>query len=1053
MKPLHLTMSAFGPYAGIEEVAFDAFSGLFLITGDTGAGKTTLFDAIVFALYGEASGTTRTPDTLRSDFARPDCKTFVTLTFRHRGAVYTVTRNPKYERPKKNGQGTTAENADAALTLPDGAIVTGSRDVTARIEDLLGVTVEQFRQIAMIAQGEFLRLLLAENRERAAIFRRIFQTGAYLSIQDALKAREKEARRRCDANAQAILQCLSGILLPSDEDAAPLREQVEKQDVYAAPEILAALETRNEYDAASLQTADARIKELETAIAGQIEARAKADAVNRLFAEQDTALRRQNDLTARAADMQQRESTLRAAEKALHDVKPADDAFAREEQAHRQLEESIRTQAETLAACTAQAEQTRAAYEALRLQAPADERRAAAIDRLTTALPRYEQLETLTRELTEASTALSVCVRAVQTLEQRRAALDAELGGLQKTLEESADCALRLHDCTMELEKLQSRKQMLDGLLAEIAAIRNTHQALKTRQAACRTASQAYEQEAAQHARMESAFFRAQAGLLAADLQDGLPCPVCGSRSHPQKAALPADAPGEAALQAGKTELETKRQAMEDASRAASQTETELRAATAHLRRSVTAAFAGETVPETVGALQALLDRERRTVAATTKEQETSRVALEKRLQARAKQEEQARMQAQARAELETELQEQTRLRLERTAAASACESRLEALRGTLEYLSRAEAEKHLAAWRAERETYKTALANAEQAERKTRTRLENARAVLASETNRRTQVQTAWNAARAAFEQACAQNGFADAEAFQAALLAQPEIDTLRQTLETYRDTVKQTAADLSRLEGQTAGLAPQDTARMEQAQAELEAQKTNATRQAQAVRVRLDANHRTVQALTTLLHEQEAAHAAFGVASRLSRTANGELPGKQKLMFEQYVQAAYFSQILAEANKRLGRMAGGRYELLRRETALDNRSQSGLEIDVLDHYTGKARSAKSLSGGESFKASLSLALGLSDVIQSHAGGVEMDTLFIDEGFGSLDAQSLEQAIRTLQELTQNRRLVGIISHVAELQERIDQKIVVQKGLTGSRVAVTGLPLRPNKN
>lgn len=1056
MKPLHLTMSAFGPYAGAEEVAFDAFgdNGLFLITGDTGAGKTTLFDAIAFALYGEASGTTRTPDTLRSDFARPDCKTFVTLTFLHRGAIYTVTRNPRYERPKKNGQGTTAENADAALTLPDGAAVTGSREVTARVEELLGVTVGQFRQIAMIAQGEFLRLLLAENRERAAIFRRIFQTGAYLSIQDALKAREKETRTHCDTNAQAIRQCLDGILLPTGENTAPLLELLENPDaLYAAPEILAALLVQNKHDAASLEAAEAQVRTLEASISGQIEARAKAETVNRLFAEQDAAARRQNELAAQAEDMREQENTLRAAEQALHGVKPACDAFIREEQAHRQLADSVRTQTEALSACTAQAEQARSVYESLRAQTPEDERRAAAIDRLTVVLPQYEQLETLTRRQAESAAALTACTLAIQTLEQRRAALDAELGGLQKVLEESADCALRLHDCTAELEKLHAREQTLNGLLKEIDAIRRTHQALKTRQTACDTAAQAYEQAAALHTRMESAFFRAQAGLLAADLQDGQPCPVCGSREHPQKAALPKDAPSEAALQTAKAALENKRQALETAGRAANQTETELRAATAHLRQSATTALAEQALPDKVGALQALLEREQQAVAASTKKRETDRAVLDKQLQTRVMQEERLHEQAQARAALETHLQEQNRQRLEHTAADSACKSRMETLRSTLEYPSRTEAEKQLTAWRAERDVYKTARDTAEQAERESRTRLENTRAVLESDTRRLGQAQAARDASRAAFEQACAQNGFIDMDTFRAALRAQPEIDTLRQTLEAYRDTVKQAAADIARLKEQTAGLVPRDIAKIQQAQAELEAQKAVASHQAQTVRTRLDGNERTTQALRALLREQEQAQAAFGVASRLSRTANGELTGKQKLMFEQYVQAAYFSQILSEANKRLRLMAGGRYELLRRENALDNRSQSGLEIDVLDHYTGKVRTVKSLSGGESFKASLSLALGLSDVIQSYAGGVEMDTLFIDEGFGSLDAQSLEQAVRTLQSLTENHRLVGIISHVAELQERIDRKIVVQKGLTGSHVTVAGLPPRPNKN
>lgn len=1049
MKPLHLIMSAFGPYAEQADVPFTAFgdSGLFLITGDTGAGKTTLFDAIAFALYGEASGTTRTPDTLRSDFARPDRKTFVTLTFLHRGKTYTVTRNPKYERLKKNGHGMTTENADAALTLPDDKVVTGSREVTARMEELLGITVGQFRQIAMIAQGEFLRLLLAENRERAAIFRRIFHTGLYLSIQDALKAREKEAKRRCEANAQAILQCQNGVLLPPDETfAAPIRELLEKQDVYAAPELLQAVASCNEHDTRQLEEANRQVREYETAIAKQIEGRTNAEAVNRLFAEKNTATQRQTELSGRAEAMLQQENGLLTAEKALHHVQPVYDAFTREEQARRQLSDSVHAQTEALTALEPQVQQQKAAYAFLHAQLPADEQRTAAINRLMQTLPQYEELETLTRKNDETAKALAASVQTIQTLEQKRTVLDAELESLQAQLAETADCTVRLHDCHAALDNLHARAQTLDTLLAEIRTIWALHNAQKALQANCGTAARTYEKAAQTHTQTESAFFRAQAGLLASGLQEGLPCPVCGSRTHPHKALLPHDAPTEAALQACKTDMESKRQALEQASQAAKQKETEVQAAATHLRQSVTAVFDGQETPETVGAMQTLLEQERQTVDASILQQENLRKTLEQAVQTRLKQEECQRTQTQARTGLETQWQAQSQRRLELTALSSACKSRLDALRGTLPYPSRADAKKQLQTWQAEREQYKSSLDAAEKAYRSSQTRLENNRAVLENDTKRLTSAKQAREAARIKLEQTCVMHGFSDISSFRAALRTQEEIDTLRQSLGTYRDAVKQAAADVMRLDGQTAGLAPQDTAQMQQKQAELETQKARCAERAQAMHVRLAANRRTCNALQNLLQEQSAAQAAFGTVSHLSRTANGELTGQQKLMFEQYVQAAYFSQILSEANKRLRVMAGGRYELLRREDASDNRSQSGLEIDVLDHYTGKVRAAKSLSGGESFKASLSLALGLSDVIQQYAGGVEVDTLFIDEGFGSLDTQSLEQAIRTLHSLTANHRLVGIISHVAELQERIDRKILVKKSLTGSHISMVGV-------
>ncbi|HEX3026485.1 MAG TPA: SbcC/MukB-like Walker B domain-containing protein [Clostridia bacterium] len=199
------------------------------------------------------------------------------------------------------------------------------------------------------------------------------------------------------------------------------------------------------------------------------------------------------------------------------------------------------------------------------------------------------------------------------------------------------------------------------------------------------------------------------------------------------------------------------------------------------------------------------------------------------------------------------------------------------------------------------------------------------------------------------------------------------------------------------------------------------------------------MSGNETVEKAIRRMLKERKTFESRYLAVSGLSKTANGELSGRQKLAFEQYVQASYFNRIIQRANTRLDRMTDGRFELRRRESAADLRSQTGLELDVLDHYTGKIRTVKSLSGGESFKASLSLALGLSDVIQSHAGGVEVDTMFIDEGFGSLDSESLEQAIRTLCELTDGNRLVGIISHVSELKERIDRQVVITKSPTGS--------------
>jgi ATPase involved in DNA repair len=1044
MKPVKIVMSAFGPYSGKAELSLEAFggSGLFLITGDTGAGKTTVFDAIAFALYGEASGTTRTAEMLRSDFADPETKTFVELTFTHKGKQYTVVRNPKYERPKKSGIGTTVETADAALTLPTGEVVAGYREVTGRLTDLLGINYKQFKQIAMIAQGEFQKLLLAESRDRAEIFRRVFNTELYRSCQELLKKREKEAKARCEENERSILQYLSGIRIP-EEDAFGLTEMLEEQSVHNTEKIMESLEQVQKEDERSQKELNRHSGELEKSIAEQIAAVTQAEYQNALFEKLAATQQTQLELAARSEEMSAWERELAAAEKALFTVKPQESAYLREKSQRDGLSESIAGLESRIAAQTAGLEGLRAAFAAEQEKEPEREQLSAEIDRLTKTLPQYEAAEVLGREIAQTEKELGRLKDETERYRGEKSRLETLKNTLNEALDRTADTEVRLTDCRHAQELLHTEETGLRGLLQGVSVLKTLHRETEALRARFVGSEKAYQESNTQYLQKEAAFFREQAGILASGLTEGEPCPVCGSTVHPHRAVRAQDAPGEAELKQLKESNEALQQAMQEASGQAGEKDAEYRTTAEQLRRSAAELLRPAAVPETVGVLRELAEERLSAcmAAQAKKTEEQDRLTEElKRRQSCQKQLADAEQRLQ---ETDAALAKAAEQTVSFTAALAAKGAELAALRAALEYPSRQDAQEQIGKRQERLAALKLALQSADDRYHRAKNELEGNQAVQKDQSARLTSASEQAEQAFAAYLQALASAGFPDEDSYHSALRGEQEMEDLRVSVEAYRDACKTAQVERARLEDELKDRHPQNLEALRRRKKELDAEKSSVDERLRTVWARLDANWKTLKALRAAEIQRQKNEEEYLLVSSLSKTANGELPGKQKLAFEQYVQASYFNQIIAEANKRLRSMADGRFELLRREEAADYRTQTGLELDVLDNYTGKVRTVKSLSGGETFKASLALALGLSDVIQSYAGGVEIDTMFIDEGFGALDAESLEQAIRTLNSLTAGNRLVGIISHVAELKERIDRQIVVQKGVSGSSLKV----------
>lgn len=890
MRPLNLTMSAFGPYAGRTTVDFSALgtSGLYLITGDTGAGKTTIFDAITYALYGEASGESRESSMLRSKYAAPETPTFVELTFLNGGKTYTVRRNPEYTRPKTRGTGTTVQKADAELTMPDGRVITKARDVTATVTDIVGVDREQFARIAMIAQGEFRKLLLAQTDERKAIFRQIFHTGQYQALQNRLKEEAAALDRQCGELEAGLRQAAGSIRCDAPETLP---------DALNTDALLAALDTLLHADEAALTQAQAEHAQTETQREQVLSDLGKAEAL----------------------------------EAARGKLAEAESAWTE-------------AQAEMKAA--------QAALDTATASQPEIQSRRQGITRLEDALRRYEQLDTL-RAQAEAERKRLAQKRS--DLDAVRARTDAAAKALETArgkLSEQPKLAVAAAQAGHAQDAAAQRCTQLAALETQRQQCAELETALTAAQAEYQKAAEAAQAALAHYGAQNRAYLDAQAGILARTLVPGQPCPVCGATEHPCPAAAPEQAPDAAALKRALSDSDrTQKTAAERSAQAAGlrgQLDA-VRGALAQSCRALTPPLDPDTLAEALPTLRAAAARDAEALAAQHTAQQQALSALQALEAGLPAQEEALRRQ-------QTDIQERAQ---------------------ELPHENRAAAQRALVETRTQCEALQQALDTA-------RERSSAAQSVLAALTGKR--------------------------DALRAQIQAAPPADIA--ALRTRRDAL---------------------TVRAEQLQ-----------RQISTCDARLEQNRAARTAIDTRRQQHAAVRARWQWVHALAATANGAVPGKEKIMLETYIQTAYFDRILGRANTRLLIMSGGQYELRRCARAGDNRSQTGLELEVIDHYNGTARSVKTLSGGETFAASLSLALGLSDEVQATAGGVQLEAMFVDEGFGSLDSEALQQALAALVGVSGGSRIVGIISHVAELKDRIDRQIIVTKDRSGgSRVQV----------
>ena len=916
MRPLKLTIAGFGPYAGVQELDFELLgtAGLYLITGDTGAGKTTIFDAITFALFGEASGDSREANMLRSKYAAASDPTYVELTFAYDGKQYTVKRNPEYERAKTRGTGTTKQAADAQLTYPDGSVITKLKDVDKAIREIIGLTREQFSQVAMISQGDFRKLLQADTKNRQKIFRDIFGTGLFVTLQIQLKEKTAQVRDQKDQAARSIQQYVSGMVCDMDSLLSP---------------------------------------DVKKAKAGEMPITDVMELLCRLL-EQDRAA--QTQLDTQLAETEQELELLSVQLTQAQAYEAAKHSLARQEQTEKQQEQEL--------------EAAQTALQAARETIPEQEALMKQITQLELLLPAYDELETQKTALTKAERSLRHAQSDGDSAEQKQKVLAAEITVLKAESESLANAEAEKEKLTAKHQQLKDQKAKFQTLINDFGMLAEYRQELERKQQIYLEAADISSRHLQEYDAKNRAFLNEQAGILASNLRADEPCPVCGSTVHPKLAVVSENAPTESDVKKAKKAYDAAQKQTEQASREASLQSGIVTTTEENLRRNTE-----ELMPGTDFADAKTAAREQE--ACLTEEiSRIDQTLLELQAKIRRK------------AELDQLIPKKETSLSEAETALTTAKEQIAAFAASVTELTRQVAEAQAKLLHADK-------AAAQQETKTLQSKLKDLKKVLSD-------AESAWNECK---EQLAG---------------TRAAMEQLRRQLENG------TEADIAQLDSRKAALSTTKAA--------------IAAKQ-KAVHARITTNETARQNISRKSDELAQLETKYAWMKTLSDTANGNLSGKEKIMLETYIQTTYFDRILERANIRLRKMSGGQYDLKRRRNAANMRGQSGLELDIVDHINTTERSVNTLSGGEAFLASLALALGLSDEVQMSTG-IRLDTLFVDEGFGSLDTEALAKAYHTLAGLTEGNRLVGIISHVTELKERIDKQIIVTKEKTGGSSA-----------
>ena len=910
MRPLKITMSAFGPYAG--EVTLDmqklGKSGIYLITGDTGAGKTTIFDAISYALYGEASGNYRENTTLRSKYASADTPTFVELEFEYNNEIYKINRNPEYPRPNKRGEGFTKQSANAELVMPDGSVITKIKEVSAKVEEIIGINKNQFSQIAMIAQGDFRKLLNCETNERSKIFRKIFKTEPYHNIEIKLSSLFNELKRNREKEKSGIEQYINQLKCNENDTLSLELERAKSGDVLIEDVIKLAGEIINKDTLEYTKTQ----KNIES-INEEIE---KINSNIKLYENQEATKKAYAKASAKLEELKTKRNDCEKAYKSAEAQRERLDDLTRK------------------------------------------------INLINSKMPKYDELKSLENSINERAQSFEKSNNSLKQKQQEITLLEKEIDEKSKALEEVKGADLLVQKLNVQKEEINKKAETLKELKTEIDRCKTEQKNLKNAQSFAKSALDEYGALENEYNQIYIAFFNEQAGIIADELKDGEPCPVCGSTSHPNLARKSENAPSQADVESAQNLVKKAQEKADKARDTASALKSRFDEIAANVKSAAKKLF---------GTDDNVFDDYNSNINALKKEYDDTFALLKtanEKLNLYKKLDKEIPKIQEKQKSLSDEISTLNTQKASDEAFISENTKRVTSIKSELDFES-----------------------------------ADLAKDKLKEYTNLSSDIKNAIEKSK---------NDFDD--------------------IKSKYDTQKGTKASL---ENALKEFKEIDLASLKEKSLKLNEHKNDIDKTAKSLYSRIESNKLLVDDISEKKDILKGYDDKYVWLKALSETANGDISGKEKITLETFVQMTYFDSIIRKANIRLLTMSDGQYELVRRSDAETLKKNEGLALDVIDHFNGSSRSVSTLSGGESFMASLCLALGLSDEIQSSNGGIKLDTMFVDEGFGSLDGEALDRALSALTSLSQGNRLVGIISHVDALCDRIDNKIVITKDRT----------------
>lgn len=1036
MRPIRLTMTAFGPYKDVENVDFRELGdrNLFLVTGPTGAGKTTIFDAISFAIYGESSGNSRSAESLRSHFADDDRLTEVTLEFELRGRRYSVHRIPRQNKPKARGEGYTEQKADATLTIYEAGdddvetVITGVKNVGDRLEAVLGINAEQFKQIMMIPQGEFQKMLTSGSEERQRVLQKLFNTRIYNEFQNRLELKAKAIFN--EIRQKRELRDLEIARIACDGNDS-LQELITAEDK-AVDEIVRLTKSQVESDLLALESLKSEQTKLNNDMESVVSAREQAKEMNIALLELDRVKKRLAETIARGDSIKAAEQRIEGSEKALL-VTPILKQLQKRQQEKSDKEARLTGLGAELAALEPEmktaygilerehgpervSERERAASEVNRLEAMSEK-----VERLGKVVLGIERLEKEVRALEEKKESGK---RNHENLKTELENLKIRMDEMKTSLnEKDKDTYLleRYEGHLLELERLSSEMENISRMSDELEKVKLDY--------ARSQEVLAIEERSLKQLRLDH--LRQQASILALELQDDRPCPVCGSCQHPEPAVAPHSIITEEMIRLGEDAVRRAQEGgmairgqmdrLDESLRLSRLKAVDIQTAI-DLQKEKTEVHTSEDLKKLIDELQTRL----KNYTVLQKEIESAEGRNKKLIDAIA-------LQDSMLTKTDEEIQA-IRLRLVegRTMLQAIHDEVPEPLRNqeslTKNLNDAIRMKKDLDAFlELARETHELLKGKWTALDTTCKNYAEDLKAL-----------HTDLESMNQEFENRLSLSGFSGIDDYLGAVLDETDIMRMKNECSEHHKMIHTLNEQAEGLMKKTEGAHAVDIATFEERLTALKAFQGDLSNRIGMKESALTTNRGillTVERIGSEIGDQEASYAIIGNLSSVTKGNNA-----YRITFERYVLAAFLEDILKAANIRLSRMTGGRYALSRTEELQRSNAKGGLELEVYDNYTGKSRHVRTLSGGESFKASLSMALGLADIVQAYAGGVQLDTMFIDEGFGTLDQDSLDSAIDCLVDLQESGRLVGIISHVQELKERIDTRLEVTSTNNGSR-------------